>query len=116
MLRQNGKVPYLPEVYMWGPNPPLGGGHWSLLGFGGWLPYALLTPCLVVAVEPRASPTPTSTPTPPPRHLDFISLMTYDFHGAWRQTTGHHSPLFRGQKDARADRFNNVVSARKEGD
>ncbi|XP_019493682.1 PREDICTED: chitinase-3-like protein 1 [Hipposideros armiger] len=42
------------------------------------------------------------------QHLDFINLMTYDFHGAWRQTTGHHSPLFRGQKDARADRFNNV--------
>ncbi|XP_032734205.1 chitinase-3-like protein 1 isoform X1 [Lontra canadensis] len=41
-------------------------------------------------------------------HLDFISLMTYDFHGAWRQTTGHHSPLFRGQMDASSDRFNNA--------
>lgn len=44
------------------------------------------------------------------RHLDFISLMSYDFHGAWRQTTGHHSPLFRGQMDASSDRFNNAVS------
>lgn len=42
------------------------------------------------------------------RHLDFINLMTYDFHGAWHQTTGHHSPLFRGQREARAYRFNNV--------
>ncbi|NP_001171278.1 chitinase-3-like protein 1 isoform X1 [Canis lupus baileyi] len=42
------------------------------------------------------------------RHLDFISLMSYDFHGAWRQTTGHHSPLFRGQMDASSDRFNNA--------
>ncbi|KAM9211844.1 chitinase-3-like protein 1 isoform 2-T2 [Dugong dugon] len=43
------------------------------------------------------------------QHLDFISLMTYQFHGAWHQTTGHHSPLFKGQKDASSDRFNNVV-------
>ncbi|EGW02147.1 Chitinase-3-like protein 1 [Cricetulus griseus] len=42
------------------------------------------------------------------QHLDFISLMTYDFHGAWRQTTGHHSPLFRGLKDTSSDRFSNV--------
>ncbi|XP_004375324.1 chitinase-3-like protein 1 isoform X1 [Trichechus manatus latirostris] len=42
------------------------------------------------------------------QHLDFITLMTYQFHGAWRQTTGHHSPLFKGQKDASSDRFNNV--------
>ncbi|KAF3823198.1 hypothetical protein GH733_010634 [Mirounga leonina] len=42
------------------------------------------------------------------QHLDFISLMSYDFHGAWRQTTGHHSPLFRGQEDASSDRFNNA--------
>lgn len=42
------------------------------------------------------------------RHLDFISLLTYDFHGAWRQTVGHHSPLFRGQEDASSDRFSNA--------
>nr|XP_020019167.1 chitinase-3-like protein 1 isoform X1 [Castor canadensis] len=42
------------------------------------------------------------------QYLDFISIMTYDFHGAWRQTTGHHSPLFRGQEDASPDRFSNV--------
>ncbi|XP_077820168.1 chitinase-3-like protein 1 isoform X3 [Macaca mulatta] len=42
-------------------------------------------------------------------HLDFISIMTYDFHGAWRGTTGHHSPLFRGQEDASPDRFSNTI-------
>ncbi|XP_008828569.1 chitinase-3-like protein 1 isoform X1 [Nannospalax galili] len=42
------------------------------------------------------------------QHLDFISLMTYDFHGTWYQTTGHHSPLFRGQQDTSLYRFNNV--------
>nr|KAF6275166.1 hypothetical protein mPipKuh1_002765 [Pipistrellus kuhlii] len=42
------------------------------------------------------------------QHLDFISLMTYDFHGAWRQSTGHHSPLFRGQEMASSDRYSNV--------
>ncbi|KAB1274592.1 Oviduct-specific glycoprotein [Camelus dromedarius] len=26
--------------------------------------------------------------------LDFISVLTYDFHGSWEKFTGHHSPLF----------------------
>ncbi|XP_014649614.1 PREDICTED: chitinase-3-like protein 1 isoform X1 [Ceratotherium simum simum] len=42
------------------------------------------------------------------RHLDFINLLTYDFHGSWHQTTGHHSPLFRGQENASSDRFSNA--------
>ncbi|XP_007186068.2 chitinase-3-like protein 1, partial [Balaenoptera acutorostrata] len=42
------------------------------------------------------------------RHLDFISLLTYDFRGAWRQTIAHHSPLFRGQEDTSSDRFSNA--------
>ncbi|XP_041955431.1 acidic mammalian chitinase-like [Alosa sapidissima] len=33
------------------------------------------------------------------KHLDFISVMTYDFHGTWESFTGHNSPLFRGSKD-----------------
>ncbi|XP_030076724.1 acidic mammalian chitinase-like [Microcaecilia unicolor] len=31
--------------------------------------------------------------------LDFISVMTYDFHGGWDTFTGHNSPLHRGSAD-----------------
>ncbi|XP_068602444.1 acidic mammalian chitinase-like [Brachionichthys hirsutus] len=33
------------------------------------------------------------------KHLDFINVMTYDFHGSWNTFTGHHSPLYRGSAD-----------------
>ncbi|XP_037630075.1 chitinase-3-like protein 1 [Sebastes umbrosus] len=32
-------------------------------------------------------------------HLDFINVLTYDFHGPWENVTGHHSPLFNGSQD-----------------
>uniref|UniRef100_A0A8C3XPY7 GH18 domain-containing protein n=1 Tax=Chelydra serpentina TaxID=8475 RepID=A0A8C3XPY7_CHESE len=31
--------------------------------------------------------------------LDFISVMTYDFHGGWDPVTGHNSPLCEGSAD-----------------
>ncbi|XP_030623567.1 acidic mammalian chitinase-like [Chanos chanos] len=34
------------------------------------------------------------------RYLDFVNVMTYDFHGSWETFTGHHSPLYRGPHDA----------------
>ncbi|XP_074791954.1 acidic mammalian chitinase-like isoform X1 [Natator depressus] len=40
--------------------------------------------------------------------VDFINLMTYDFHGAWEKTTGHVSPLNKGRKDLRSAAYNNV--------
>uniref|UniRef100_A0A8D3CH13 Acidic mammalian chitinase n=1 Tax=Scophthalmus maximus TaxID=52904 RepID=A0A8D3CH13_SCOMX len=32
-------------------------------------------------------------------YLDFINVMTYDFHGTWESVTGHNSPLFKGSHD-----------------
>lgn len=28
------------------------------------------------------------------KYLDFINVMTYDFHGQWERSVGHNSPLF----------------------
>jgi chitinase len=34
------------------------------------------------------------------QYLDFINVMTYDFHGSWDKKTGHHSPLYHHPDDA----------------
>jgi len=31
--------------------------------------------------------------------LDFLNIMTYDFHGGWDNTTNHHSPLYQNPDD-----------------
>jgi chitinase len=33
------------------------------------------------------------------RYLDFINIMTYDFHGSWTPTTGHHTNLYESPLD-----------------
>ncbi|MDN5205358.1 glycoside hydrolase family 18 protein [Fulvivirgaceae bacterium BMA10] len=33
------------------------------------------------------------------KYLDFINIMTYDFHGAWAPNTGHHANLFYSEHD-----------------
>ncbi len=35
------------------------------------------------------------------RYLDFVNIMTYDFHGSWTETTGHHANMYpsAGQED-----------------
>lgn len=32
-------------------------------------------------------------------YLDFINVMTYDFHGAWENLTNHHAPLYPNPND-----------------
>lgn len=42
------------------------------------------------------------------RAVDFMSVMTYDYHGAWQSTLGHIAPLFGTPGDAKP--YYNVVS------
>lgn len=44
------------------------------------------------------------------RYLDFINVMTYDFHGTWESVTGHNSPLFKGSQDTGDSVYLNTVS------
>ncbi|XP_048467780.1 acidic mammalian chitinase-like [Rhincodon typus] len=47
------------------------------------------------------------------RYIDFICVMTYDFHGAWENVTGHNSPLYRGSTDEGKFIYFNVDFAMK---
>uniref|UniRef100_H3BY45 chitinase n=1 Tax=Tetraodon nigroviridis TaxID=99883 RepID=H3BY45_TETNG len=47
------------------------------------------------------------------KELDFINVMTYDFHGAWDRFTGHNSPLYRGSHDSGDLIYFNTDSAMK---
>ncbi|XP_078403890.1 chitinase-3-like protein 1 [Cetorhinus maximus] len=42
------------------------------------------------------------------RCLDFISLMTFNFHGVWNKFTGHNSPLYRGSADRGIKMYFNI--------
>nr|KAG5699922.1 hypothetical protein BaRGS_018221 [Batillaria attramentaria] len=33
------------------------------------------------------------------KYMDFMLLMTYNYHGQWEKRTGHHSPLWKHRKD-----------------
>ncbi|XP_052685035.1 uncharacterized protein LOC128164955 [Crassostrea angulata] len=42
------------------------------------------------------------------KYLDFINLMTYDFHGGWESTVGHNSPLYSRRSETEAQRRMNT--------
>lgn len=44
------------------------------------------------------------------RYLDFINVMTYDFHGTWESVTGHNSPLYKGSHETEDNVYLNTVS------
>lgn len=43
------------------------------------------------------------------RELDFINVMTYDFHGKWEKKTGHNCPLYPHRKDKGDQKYLNLV-------
>lgn len=42
--------------------------------------------------------------------LDYIHVMTYDFHGLWEHNVGENSPLYKGPSDQGSMIYYNVVS------
>ncbi|XP_068599055.1 acidic mammalian chitinase-like [Brachionichthys hirsutus] len=43
-------------------------------------------------------------------YLDFINVMTYDYHGHWEAVTGHNSPLYRSAVDIGSQFDHNINS------
>ena len=42
--------------------------------------------------------------------MDFITLMTYDFHGGWDNKLGHNAPLFQRKDETGYEAQLNIVS------
>ncbi|XP_042535138.1 acidic mammalian chitinase isoform X1 [Dipodomys spectabilis] len=47
------------------------------------------------------------------QYLDFIHVMTYDFHGSWESYTGENSPLYKYPTETGSNTYLNVDSAMK---
>ncbi|XP_008291578.1 acidic mammalian chitinase-like [Stegastes partitus] len=44
-------------------------------------------------------------------YLDFMNVMTYDYHGSWEKVTGHNSPLYQSPLDAGSIAHHNINSS-----
>ncbi|KAL6464550.1 hypothetical protein MHYP_G00268670 [Metynnis hypsauchen] len=40
--------------------------------------------------------------------VDFLNVMTYDYHGSWEKVTGHNSPLFKNPGDSGSHIYHNI--------
>ncbi|KAJ8258703.1 hypothetical protein COCON_G00177150 [Conger conger] len=47
------------------------------------------------------------------KYLDFINVMTFNFHGSLENFTGHHSPLYQGSEDHEHFTYSNADFAMK---
>jgi len=43
------------------------------------------------------------------KHLDYINVMCYDYHGGWENKTGHNAPLYSRPEERHFDQMSNVV-------
>lgn len=46
-------------------------------------------------------------------YLDFMNVMTYDYHGHWEDATAHNSPMFPSAFDSGSHIYHNVVRRTK---
>jgi chitinase len=45
-------------------------------------------------------------------YLDFINVMTYDFHGGWEAKTGHNAPLYKNDAETATDVSPSFIKSR----
>lgn len=45
------------------------------------------------------------------KHLDFMNIMSYDFHGTWDSAVGHNAPLYPLETASRDEKKMSVVSS-----
>lgn len=66
---------------------------------------------LTVAVSPGASKIASIETDKIHQYLDFINVMTYDFHGGWETRTGFNAPLYQVANDPSADKATFFIDA-----